>query len=187
MKDIDPRVRNVLGLINHAIQSGIPFNGPEAPPDDTSKLRALLRKAASSSIVLLKNDSNVLPLGPESKKIAVIGPNAKHAVISGGGSASLRPTYTVTPLEGIKAAAKENGATVHFRAGVNVHKMLPTADALISEEGALMEFWNESPSRDFLNTDADLSEQLASASWSTTTDSTDCFLIDGVVRSSYSP
>ena len=142
----------VLELVNRAIDSSIPFDGPEGSVD-TPETRALLRKAAADSTVLLKNDKGLLPLSPETKSIAVIGPNAKHAVISGGGSASLRPTYTVSPLEGITAAAKKVGATVKYAAGANSHKYLPVVDPYISrngKQGALFEFWNAPPTKDYL-------------------------------------
>ena len=180
-KDIDARVRKVLGLINHAIDSGVPFNGPEKFVD-TPDVRALLRKAAANSIVLLKNDKKLLPLKPETKTIAVIGPNAKYATISGGGSAALRPSYTVSPLEGITESAKKLGAEVGYAAGVNVHQVLPIIDPLISKEKTLFEFWNEIPTGDFLEPGADLTKPVPPAAWSTATETGNCFLADGVVR-----
>ena len=92
----------------------------------------LLRKAAADTVVLLKNQpkgvglssTKLLPLGPETKKIAVIGPNASDAVISGGGSATLRPTYVISPLDGIRNAVQTNptqfkGVQVKYTVGVN--------------------------------------------------------------------
>lgn len=64
-----------------------------------------MRKVSANSIVLLKNEGDILPLDRDVlKKIAVIGPNANAVVASGGGSASLRCAYVVTPLEGILSA-----------------------------------------------------------------------------------
>ncbi|KZT24579.1 glycoside hydrolase family 3 protein [Neolentinus lepideus HHB14362 ss-1] len=180
--DIDDRVRKILELLKRAYASGIPFDGPEEGVD-TPQLRALLRKAAADAIVLLKNDNDVLPIsGP--KKIAVIGPNAKPAFTSGGGSARLLSSYTVSPLEGITAAAKEEGATVEYTIGATSHVLLPLLDGLIKqtngEHGALIEFWNESPSASFLSTQADLQETLPKCAWSTPTLGSLCFLADGV-------
>ena len=68
-----------------------------------------MRKVASQSIVLLKNEGNILPLqSNQIKKIAIIGPNAKAHVISGGGSASLKASYIITPYDGITAALSDN-------------------------------------------------------------------------------
>ncbi len=46
---------------------------------DTDAQRELARKIATQSIVLLKNDNDVLPLSKEIKTLAVIGPNAHSA------------------------------------------------------------------------------------------------------------
>ncbi|KAJ7044635.1 glycoside hydrolase family 3 protein [Mycena alexandri] len=185
--DIDARVRKILELVKHAQNSGIPFNAPEESVD-TPALRALLRTAAADSIVLLKNSAGLLPLSSTAlKKIAVIGPNAKTAMTSGGGSARLLSTYTVSPLEGIAAAAKELGGDVEvkYALGAATHRFLPLLDGYIrqsegGEAGAVVEFWNEAPSGDFLATDADLGANLTERDWSTPTLGTNCFLMDGI-------
>ena len=146
-------------------------------------MRAFLRKAAANAVVLLKNDQGLLPLKQGPQRIAVIGPNAKYAVISGGGSAALRPAYTVSPLEGISAAATKAGAEVVYAPGVNVHKYLPLADKHIGD-GALFEFWNEIPAADFLDPEADVVKPLPAPVWTTKTSGTNCFLADGLVRTS---
>ena len=77
-----------------------------------------MRKVASESIVLLRNEGDVLPLNPQKlKKIAIIGPNAKAIVLSGGGSAALKPTYFVSPYDGI-VSALEKGTEVTYSEGV---------------------------------------------------------------------
>ena len=64
--------------------------------------KALLRKLAAESIVLLKNDNNLLPLQPQNlKKIAIVGGNAQAVILSGGGSAALKPSYFISPYQGI--------------------------------------------------------------------------------------
>lgn len=146
-----------------------------------------MRSASADATVLLKNDANLLPLNANAlkgKRITVIGPNAKQAMTSGGGSASLLESWTVSPLQGITAAAEEAGATVTYSMGAMTQRYLPLADNYISHQngkkGALLEFWNEAPSKTFLNTDALLSEKLESAIWSTESVSTSAMLIDGV-------
>ena len=42
------------------------------------------------------------------KKVAILGGNAKALVLSGGGSASLKPSYFVSPYDGIAIALGEN-------------------------------------------------------------------------------
>ena len=70
---------------------------------------ALLRQAAAESIVLLKNDNGILPVDKTKvKKVAIVGGNAKAAILSGGGSAALKPSYFVSPYDGIvKALGKD--------------------------------------------------------------------------------
>jgi beta-glucosidase len=60
----------VLGLFDN------PYVDTGAVVFDTPEQRQLARKIAQKSIVLLKNDGNLLPLDKEIGSIAVIGPNA---------------------------------------------------------------------------------------------------------------
>ncbi|VDC07331.1 unnamed protein product [Peniophora sp. CBMAI 1063] len=175
--DIDARVRKILELMVHAHESGIPFDGPEESYD-TPEVRALLRRAAADATVLLKNDAGVLPL-KSPRSIAVIGPNAKLAFSSGGGSARLLETYTVSALDAITAVAAETGAQVTFSVGAHTHNWLPLLDPYIThggKPGALVEFWNEEPAPGWLE---NLEEGPACA-WSTPTRGSSCFLMDGI-------
>ncbi|KAI0070502.1 glycoside hydrolase family 3 protein [Panus rudis PR-1116 ss-1] len=183
IEDIDARVRNILGIVKRAHESKIPFDAPELT-HDTPETRQILREAASSTIVLLKNDKSLLPLAAQTKTLAIIGPNAKVAMISGGGSAALRPHYTVSPLEGLAAAGKELGIDVKYSLGAFTLKYLPLVDPYIAlkdgSQGALFEFWNEAPSGDFLETHPELNKELPKEAWSTPTASSYAFLADGV-------
>ncbi|GAB7359691.1 hypothetical protein MBLNU230_g6866t3 [Neophaeotheca triangularis] len=104
MHHLDARVYQVLKLIKKSLPLDIPSDAEEKTID-TPETAAMLRSVASASIVLMKNDKNILPLSKE-KTTAVIGPNAEFAAFSGGGSASLRPYYAVSPLEGVRNKAK---------------------------------------------------------------------------------
>ncbi|CAN9343300.1 unnamed protein product [Alternaria alternata] len=76
-RDLDNCVRRILNMIKEAASSNIPEQAPEKPLN-REKDRELLRRAATESIVLMKNDESILPLNPD-KAIAVIGPNAAIA------------------------------------------------------------------------------------------------------------
>lgn len=106
---------------------------------------------------------------------------------SGGGSARLLSTYTVSPLEGITSAASEIGVHVEYAIGATSHKYLPLLDPYIQQDGgqpgALVEFWNESPSSDYVDVNPNFDDPLKKAIWSTTTLGTNCFLMDGIVSS----
>ena len=48
------------------------------------------------------------------KKIAIVGGNAKATVLSGGGSAALKPSFFVTPYEGIVSALQKVAPNVEI-------------------------------------------------------------------------
>ncbi|CAN9377749.1 unnamed protein product [Alternaria sp. RS040] len=119
-RDLDNCVRRILNMIKEAARSNIPEQAPEKPLN-REKDRELLRRAATESIVLMKNDESILPLNPD-KAIAVIGPNAAIAAYRGGRIAHLRPYYAVTPLQAI--SERSNGS-VQFSRGIYNHKERP--------------------------------------------------------------
>ena len=65
--------------------------------------RRLAREAAQKSIVLLKNEGNVLPLRGV-QDVTVFGRLADTPNIGDHGSSTTQPPYVVTPLQGLKAA-----------------------------------------------------------------------------------
>ena len=80
---------------------------------------ALMRRVAAESIVLLKNINALLPLNPNTiKTIAIVGGNAKAVVLSGGGSAALKPSYFVSPFDGIVAMLPQ-GVDVLYSEGAS--------------------------------------------------------------------
>jgi beta-glucosidase len=107
--------------------SAAPPDPPDAP--DSPAVAQELRAAAAAGFVLVRNDG-ILPLvrsapadlpAPERRlRVAVIGPNADVARTLGGGSATVFPPYTVSPLDGLRAAGLHvthaPGVTSHLRA-----------------------------------------------------------------------
>jgi beta-glucosidase len=91
-------------------------------PDQTATTTANQAEAttiAEEGTVLLKNSGSILPLGSGDSSIAVIGADAStSALTAGGGSASVTSSGTVTPLQGIEAAAP-SGVTVNYNAGTS--------------------------------------------------------------------
>jgi beta-glucosidase len=86
--------------------------------------RRVAREAATGSMVLLANDG-LLPFDRATiGTVAVIGPNADRARIMGGGSASLRAHYVVTPLEALRSALGD-GVTVVHEPGCDNRKATP--------------------------------------------------------------
>lgn len=107
------RVTLRLGLLDPAEM--VPYASVKDSPEpwNTDVDRAVSKKIALESVVLLKNEKDFLPLKKDAvKSIAVIGPlaNSVHWDWYGG-----IPPYAVTPLDGIKAAVGA-GVTVNYAA-----------------------------------------------------------------------
>jgi beta-glucosidase len=79
----------------------VPYSKIDEKELDSAEHRALARKLANESMVLLKNDG-ILPLKPAVKKIVVVGPLADqtHVLL---GNYNGYPTKIVTVLDGLKA------------------------------------------------------------------------------------
>jgi beta-glucosidase len=105
MATLDDKVRRILhkaiefGFLDRAqTDTNIPLYSQEG--------REAALEEARGGMVLLKNEGNLLPLNiTKLKTIAVIGPDAYPAVISGGGSAESKPFNSVSYLEGISNRA----------------------------------------------------------------------------------
>ena len=96
---IDDKVRRILEVMAFVRD----FDTSILEPLDTEKHDHFALKVARESIVLLKNDNQLLPLDlSKTKKVVVVGSNAirKHAIE--GGSSQVKARYEVTPLEGIQ-------------------------------------------------------------------------------------
>jgi beta-glucosidase len=98
-----------FGLFDHAVQIS---SFPE------QEHGAAARAVAEQGAVLLKNAGGVLPLAAGVKSIAVIGADANNASAQGGGSAEVKPTYTVSPLQGIQQRAGP-GVRVQYAPGTD--------------------------------------------------------------------
>jgi beta-glucosidase len=74
----------------------------EPEPWLSDEHRQAVRRITARSVVLLKNDAASLPLPPDVRRIAVVGPLADRVHIDWY---SGTPPYLVTPLDGIRARA----------------------------------------------------------------------------------
>lgn len=77
-----------------------PYNTPYSVVDCEAH-RALAKKMAIESFVLLQNRGNLLPLD-KAKKVALVGPNADHETMQWG-NYNGTPSYTITLKEGLEA------------------------------------------------------------------------------------
>lgn len=149
MHILDERAKNMLQLVNECAKSGVK-EGQKEGKLDNAKTASMLRKLAAESIVLFKNEANVLPLKKD-KNILLIGPNTKTSVYCGGGSSSMAPYYAVSPWKGIEAKVKDP-SKMEFAIGCYSHKELPlvsnqftvTADPM-SKRGLVFRAYNDPP------------------------------------------
>ncbi|KAF2634178.1 hypothetical protein P280DRAFT_318524 [Massarina eburnea CBS 473.64] len=143
--DVDVCVKRMLRLLERAGCLGKPgeedadefeekaINADEGPADRV-EVRLRAKEAAIGGMVLLKNESNALPLAASKiKSLAIIGPNAKNPTIGGAGSAVVNPYYVSTPLERISelARAENPDIKISHEVGILTHKMLPLPDGLV--------------------------------------------------------
>ena len=128
VETIDGKVLRILRLA--ARVGALDGTAPAAaPPWDDGEIAALLRRAAAAGFVLARNERGLLPLDPSGlERVAVIGPNAALARTLGGGSATVLPPYTVSPLQGLRAALGADVRVVHSP-GVLASSRIPVVAA----------------------------------------------------------
>ncbi|MFI6929657.1 beta-glucosidase [Streptomyces sp. NPDC050287] len=109
---IDDKVLRLLrlarntGRIAEPGQSPPPPTAPAGPAEEEFRL---LREVAARGMVLLRNQSDLVPLAPEAvRSVALIGPNAVTPYLQGGGSAYVPAVRTVSFEEGLRAALPED-------------------------------------------------------------------------------
>jgi len=140
------RTKAALGLLDD------PYHGTTVERERSVLLapehRQVARRVAEESIVLLKNDGSLLPLGPRVRSVAVIGPLADDKVAAlGSWPGRGDPRDAVTPLEGIKAHAGSvsvlyakgcgitDTATAGFAGAVAAAKQADVAVLVLGEAG----------------------------------------------------
>lgn len=107
---LDEMVRRIL---RPTVGLGL-FDRPLAvTPLPVERHGEMARSIAEQSIVLLKNEGGLLPLSPEVRSIAVIGPDADTIAAAGGGSAWVQATYAVSVLGGIRRRAGDGVRVVY--------------------------------------------------------------------------
>ncbi len=124
----------------------VPYSKISISENDSSKHRQAAGEAERKAIVLLKNESGILPLSPSVRKIAVIGPSADDPVALLGNYHGIS-SKQVTPLEGIErqfpAARVQYALGATYTAGT--HALVPSAFLAPPEgkgRGLLAEYFN---------------------------------------------
>jgi beta-glucosidase len=114
-------------------------------PSDRPEDRALTRRAAADGIVLLANNG-VLPLdADQTRKLALIGPNADRLAIMGGGSARVKVHYRLSLADVLRG------------------RLGPDAEIrVVTGTGPIPDDWE---ARDRLDATTQLDEAVAAARW----------------------
>ena len=107
--------RNVDRMLNLIKKSEAAFK--DGYTYDKEAHHRLAAKICSESIVLLKNDENILPIAKD-KKIAVIGEMARAPRYQGAGSSLINPTKISDAFDGLL----KEGYTLNFAPGYNKKK-----------------------------------------------------------------
>jgi len=120
-KDLDISMRRILkgwfelGMLDP--KSSVHWNLIPYSVVDSDEHKKQALKMAQKSIVLMKNEKNVLPLNKNIKKIAVVGPNADDGLMQLG-NYNGTPSSIVTILGGIKT--KFPNAEIIYEKGTEV-------------------------------------------------------------------
>lgn len=111
--------RMKLGMFDD--DSKVPYASIPYEMNDCKEHKDFSRKVAEKTLVLLKNQNNILPLDKNKlKSIAVIGPNANsHAALVGNYSGTASKYVTV--LEGIQQAVSPD-TRVYYSEGCHLYK-----------------------------------------------------------------
>jgi beta-glucosidase len=111
----------------------VPFSKIDEKLLDSAQHRALARKIANESMVLLKNDG-VLPLRTSGIKIAVVGPLADQVKVLLGNYNGI-PSHTVSILEGLRAEFP--GAAINYLPGTQFLRkdVSPVPAAVLTTDG----------------------------------------------------
>ena len=116
---IDEKVLRLLRLAARVgALDGVEPVAAHAEPWSDADIGAELRATAAAGFVLARNDGPLLPLERSAlRRVAVLGPNAAVARTLGGGSATVFPPYTLSPLDGLRDAL---GSAVQVESAIGV-------------------------------------------------------------------
>ena len=125
---LDEKVRRVLRLQMRTNLAPNQTPGRFTCPEHS----AAARKIGCESIVLLKNEDNILPLRAD--RILVVGENAMRIMTTKGGSSALKTKYEVTPLDGLRAALED--AEISYVQGYSSTVELDFGEAVAAAESS---------------------------------------------------
>lgn len=112
-KVIDEKVEHILVLMMRLhMMDGERLSGSYNTPEHWKAAYDV----AKESVVLLKNDTGILPLSEKkTKNLLIVGENADLMHAAGGGSAEIKALYEITPYMGIKALLGGNAKVTYVK------------------------------------------------------------------------
>ena len=109
---IDERVREILRV--RLVIDPVPEDQANVEITAKPEQAEIAYQVALQSIVLLKNEGNILPIDLEKvKTIAVIGDNADKIMATGGVGAGVKALYEITPLAGLRNKVGDKAKIVY--------------------------------------------------------------------------
>lgn len=114
--------RATRNILRTKLLSGMIDGVPVISKDviDSKEHRELVYESGLKSLVLLKNENNILPLNQEKiKSIALIGPNAGVLPLDGNSSSKVLPMYRIPVEKGLKTLI--GNEKVKFVKGCNIN------------------------------------------------------------------
>lgn len=152
---LDDAVRKILTLKFQWKLFDSPFINEESKltKSEIQEHRSLSREVARQSVILLKNDNQVLPLRKDIRSIAVIGPNADMPYnMLGDYTAPQAEGSVATVLDGIRQAVSSD-TEIHYAKGCAIRDMsdsgLAEARAAAEKSDAIVLVLGGSSARDF--------------------------------------
>ena len=146
------RIKKKIGLFDKAIK-----NPKNTKIVGSKKHRDLARESVRKSLVLLKNENKLLPLGKSGKKIAFVGEHADNigyqsggwTITWQGGSGDITPGTSI--VDAFKSAARDKNDILYSKDGKNI----PDADMIIVVIGEkpYSEGWGDRESLDLSKED----------------------------------
>lgn len=131
---VDEKVRNILRMMFRLKMIGKEKAERVSGTYNTREHQEETLDIARESIILLKNEEQILPLEMEEySSIAVIGQNAVALHSNGGGSAEIKALYEISPLMGIKKFLGGN-YQVEYAPGYDPSVQSPEKQNMLKEE-----------------------------------------------------
>ncbi len=151
---------NVAGILTVILQSPSFKGYPYSDHPDLYKNALIARKAATESMVLLKNEDQVLPLSQAIQVVSLFGNNGYDLIPGGKGGGAVNIAYKVSLAEGLA----RSGYTVE-RTILNAYTSYLSAEGLKHpKKYFIQEFANPTPPIPQMNVDIELIKKTAAIS-----------------------